>query len=79
MGVITASFRTSGTDPDAMDKFTILVKAGSSASKLFFNSHVGSGPRTQDLVGDFIIILLISSVETGLKDERWCAMGLRSA
>ena len=49
-----ACFRQHGTTPDAMEELMSLVRNGTALSLTYFNSHVGKGTSTQDVVGDLM-------------------------
>ena len=55
-------FRQHGTTPDAMEELMGLVRNGTAFSFISFNSHVGKGSSTQNVVGDLISKLWMSDV-----------------
>ena len=57
-----ACFRQHGTTPDAMEELMSLVRNGTALSLTSFNSHIGKGSSTQDVVGDLKSKLWISDV-----------------
>ena len=57
-----ACFRQHGTTPDAMEELMSLVRNGTALSFTSFNSHVGKGSSTQDVVGDLMSKLWMSDV-----------------
>ena len=57
-----AYFRQHGTTPDAMEELMSLVRNGTALSLTSFNSHVGKGSSTQDVVGDLMSKLWMSDV-----------------
>ena len=60
-GVTWAILKESGTVPVDMDIFTIFVITGMSSAEQCLTSHVGTGSNIQDLDGELMIILCISS------------------
>ena len=60
-GVTIAFLNSSGTTPSDSEQLTRLVIQGSKISIHSLTRNVGHGSNKQDLVGDFMIIILISS------------------
>ena len=64
IGVTIVCFKDTGNSPDFKDKLIIAVSGGSIGD--CFKSHVGITSREHDLFGNWQIILLKSSFDTGL-------------
>ena len=60
--VTLACFRQHGTTPDAMEELMSLVRNGTALSLTSFNSLIGKGPSTQEVVGDLMSKLWMSGV-----------------
>ena len=64
-GETKATLRVSENSAQARERLVMVVSTGTSSFVHCFRSHVGTGSRVQDLVGDFLIILPTKSVLTG--------------
>ena len=66
-----ACFRQHRTTPDAMEELMSSARNGTTLSVTSFNSHVGKGSSTQDVVGDLMNKLWMSDViAVGNKSSR---------
>ena len=63
-GETKATLRVSENSAQARERLVMVVSTGTSSSVHCFKSHVGTGSRVQDLVGDFLIIFSTKSVLT---------------
>ena len=68
IGFTCAHLKSSGNKPEQSDAFIMSVIGILKTSKHAFNSMVGSGSRSQDLLGDDMIIFLTSVVVAGSND-----------
>ena len=67
-GFICAYLKSLGNKPEQSDAFIMSVIGLIKTSRHAFNSMVGSGSRSQDLLGDDMIICLTSAVMAGSND-----------
>ena len=63
-----AHLKSSGNKPEQSDAFVMSVIGLIKASRHVFSSMVGSGSKSQDLLGDDMIIFLTSVVVAGSSD-----------
>ena len=47
-----------------MEELINCVRNGANTSVIYFSSHVGNGSSTQDVVGDLVMSLWISDIDT---------------
>ena len=64
-GETKATLRVSENSAQARERLVMVVSTGTSSSVHCFRSHVGTGSREHDLVGDFLIMSSTKSVLTG--------------
>ena len=67
-GFTCAHLKYSGNKPEQSDAFIMSVIGIIKASRHASNSMVGSGSRSQDLLGDDMVIFLTSVVVAGSND-----------
>ena len=67
-GVTSACFMQRGTTLDEKEELINCVRNGANPSVTCFSSHVGSGTSAQDVVGDLVMSLRISTL------SRTCAI-----
>ena len=67
-GFTCAHLKSSGNKPEQSDAFIMSVIGLIKTSRHAFSSTVGSGSRSQHLLGDNMIIFLTSAVVAGSND-----------